>query len=199
MKASTGAVMRSASTAIGVATAWSISFLLNGWLFSFTQFTHYANWVFMPAALRLIAVLLFDEIGALGLVIGAFLTMPDKSFEQLLPQALVSVSSGLAPFVTVRAGRRLLGIPQSLRGLRTFDIIALSIGCAAANAIILNACLWLIGDLREGLKHSLSVFVGDVAGAALVLFVLSTALALVLPRSRSAAAPLPTDAPTPWG
>lgn len=182
MKASSGAFRRGVPIVIGVAMAWVASFKLNEWLFEATSVSVRANWIFMPAALRLIVVLLFDQLGALGLVLGAYLTMPEKSVADLLPHSLIAMSSGLAPLFAVRAGRRLLGIADSLRGLRTVDIIALSVGCAAANAIILHLSLWF-GDGYDGnLRHVLSVFVGDVTGSALVLVVLSIALSFILPR-----------------
>lgn len=198
MKPSFGALRRSLAIVVGVALAWAVTFALNDWLFHLTQVSERANWVFMPAALRLIAVLLFDELGALGLVIGAYLTIGDKSASNLLSQSLIAVSSGLAPLVAVRTGRRLLGIADSLSGLRPLDIVALSLGCAAANAVILNVCLWLSGNFPNGVRHILSVFVGDVIGAAIVLFAMSGLLALLLPRRAPTAAPLPADRNSPW-
>ena len=60
----------------GTALAWRAAFDLNMWLFSDAALTDRAHWVFLPAALRIMAVLILRTPGALGLMLGAYLTLP---------------------------------------------------------------------------------------------------------------------------
>ena len=40
-----------------VALLWVALFEVNNWLFSITEVSRYINWIFLPAALRVLAVL----------------------------------------------------------------------------------------------------------------------------------------------
>lgn len=55
----------------GVAVAWPLVLWFNRWLFAPLDYMAWASWVFLPAAVRILAVLVFAEAGAIGLVLGA--------------------------------------------------------------------------------------------------------------------------------
>ena len=178
--------LRTVLTALGVAAAWTLLFELNLAWFAATEHSARANWIFLPAALRLLAVLLFGDVGAIGLVIGAFYTLPPLASGELVHGMVLAGTSGLAPLIAVGIGRRHFAIASDLAGLRALHIVVLAISCAAANAIILNGYLLVTGQLAGDLRQIFTVFVGDVAGAAIVLLAISSSLALVLPRRRGA-------------
>ncbi len=54
----------------GVAVLWVTLFKLNEWLFSTFEFAEHVNWIFLPAAVRVAAILLFRVRGAVGLFVG---------------------------------------------------------------------------------------------------------------------------------
>ena len=56
----------------GVALAWVLFFKLNAFVFSYFEKTEFVNLVFISSGLRLVSVLLFDELGVLGLFFGLF-------------------------------------------------------------------------------------------------------------------------------
>jgi len=143
-----------------------------------------ANWIFLPAAFRPLVILVFEETGAIGLVLGAFLTVYGTSQGGLLHEAVFSAVLGLTPFVAVSAGKALLDIPQTLAGLRPGHILLLCALCAGLNAITLNSFLWATGHFDGGGIQIATVFVGDLLGAAIVLFLIANVLALALPRRR---------------
>ena len=60
---------------LGVVTGlWIGLFALNGWLFDRLAFSEQVSWIFLPAALRMIAVLLAGWVGALGIFLGSVAT-----------------------------------------------------------------------------------------------------------------------------
>lgn len=165
-----------------VALVWHLTFKLNAWLFSGLEHTLRANWIFLPAALRPLAVLLFGGLGACGLVLGSLLTVYGTSGGNPSHEIVLAVSSGLLPWWAVTAGKSMFRLSDSLAGLRPKHIFALCAMCAGANAIGLNAYLWLAGRLDGDLLQIVAIFIGDLLGSAIVLFSLSAALAFFLPR-----------------
>lgn len=164
-----------------VALSWVAAFDLNSWVFSSLEYSPRAHWIFLPAAMRPLAILMFGSLGAWGLVLGAFLTVYGTSGANTLHEIVLAVSSGLLPWAAVSAGKSLFKVPDSLAGLRPRHIGALCALCAAANAIGLNAYLWLAGRLEGGGMQMLTIFVGDALGATIVLLAISMALKFVFP------------------
>ena len=66
--------VQSATLIVGVTALFYVAlFLLNGFLFSVLDFSAGVAWVFLPSGLRLVAVLLFDKWGALGIILGSLI------------------------------------------------------------------------------------------------------------------------------
>lgn len=175
----------SAITIIGVAVSWVVLFNLNGALFAELEFSERAHWIFLPAAFRILFVLLFRQIGAIGLIVGAFFTLPHGAASPFLHELFLSISSGLAPLIAVAFATRFMGIEIDLQGLRGIQIIVLSFACAIVNSLIVNFYLILALEPNPPLMQVASIFVGDVLGAAILLIVIATSLILV-ERFRSA-------------
>ena len=177
-------LLRCGTTVLAVALVWVAAFRLNELLFSSFAYTPRANWIFLPAALRLIVILLFRQWGMFGLILGAWFSGPGNTEGDAAHEIFLSCTSGIAPMLAVAAGKRWFGIPDSLAGLNARHICMLSISCAAANAVLLNAYLLLSGRLHWGLAHVATVFTGDVLGAFLVLALLSAVLSFAIPRAK---------------
>lgn len=184
MKRSGLGLVRSVTITLGVALTWVAAFDFNEWMFSGTAHSTRANWIFLPASIRVIAVLLFAELGAVGLAIGAFLAVSLESPIDWRYNAGLAISSGIAPLLAVTACRKFLKIAPDLTGLGPANIVALSIAVAAANAVLLNGYLYAISALHSGVGQIVTVFVGDTLGTAIVLLVLSGLLTFALPKRR---------------
>jgi hypothetical protein len=167
-----------------IAIAWWASFHLNAWVFAGMQHTSVASWVFLPAVFRPLAILMYDKIGAVGLVLGGYLTVYGTTHGDNVHEVMLSVVSGVTPYFAVTLGKRLLAIPSNLAGLRMNHIIVLSASCAASNAIVLNGYMWASGHLNNDFMQVATVFVGDIIGATIMLFLISSVLAFALPRQR---------------
>jgi hypothetical protein len=100
-----------------VAALWVLLFQLNSWLFARWETSALANWIFLPAALRLVAVLILGWRGAAGLFLGALITsalMNAPWPENVVLPAL----SALGPVLAVKLARDHLRWSVDLQGLR---------------------------------------------------------------------------------
>ncbi len=178
------AVFRGIITVSGVALVWLAFFELNDWLFSQLAYTERAHWIFLPAALRVLAVLLFGSRGAIGLMIGAYLTLPHQNPDDLAFEIALSVSSGIAPLAAVAICQRFFPINSDLAGLRGTHIIALSVANALANSVLLNIVMAVAGRHHGDGYLAATIFIGDTLGTALLLLAIALGIS-IFTRSRS--------------
>ena len=175
---------RQATAIFMIAALWYAIFRLNEWLFPFFEHTLRLNWIFLPAALRPLIILMFGGTGALGLILGAFLSVYGTTHGDLLHWAVLSIVLGATPWFAVSLGKAFLNIPQDLAGLKPRHILLLCGLCAGMNAVTLNGYLWSTGNLDGGAILVATVFVGDVVGAVILLLLTSSILAFAMPRRR---------------
>lgn len=173
---------RQTTTVLAIAVVWYAVTWLNARLFPLFEHTLRASWIFLPAAFRPLIILLFGGTGAAGLVLGAFLTVYGTSSGGLLNELAFSGVLGVTPWLAVSLGRRLLDVPVDLAGLRASHILLLCALCAGMNALTLNGYLWVTGHFDGGSIQIATVLVGDLLGATILLFVISSALAFAMPR-----------------
>lgn len=182
MTANVSSWAKQGAIALGVAIVWLAFFKLNGFAFSYLEHSSRAHWIFLPAALRVISVLLFEEAGVVGLMLGAYLTLPHDESSSLPYELLLSASSAIAPLMAIWLCQRFFHIAHNLAGLRGHHIIALSIASAAANSVVLNASMAIAGKLHGDWNQVATIFVGDMLGAATLLSVLAVLAALITKR-----------------
>jgi len=178
-------VARQALIIAGVACLWVIFFRLNSLFFNGFAHSVRAHWIFLPAALRVIALLLFDELAVVGLTVGAYMTL-GLSERVIMPgAALLALSSGVAPWIAVAMWRRIFHIRRDLAGLRPLDVVALSLGSAVMNSALLNLVLTLTGEMPGDVEQIATIIVGDAVGTAIVLAILSGLLGVVAMKAKA--------------
>lgn len=155
--------------ALLTAALWIGLFDLNAWAFSSLGWTRTINWVFLPAGLRLLGILLWDWPGAIGLWLGAIATgIPLFGFQspRWLPAATVSAA---APWIAVALSRRWFHLPPTLQGLTASSLLKLSVVSAAMSVAMHSALFWLWGQ-RNIIHDVAAMLVGDLAGTLIVLY-----------------------------
>lgn len=160
--------------------AWVVLYRLNTWWFTALDWADGVNWIFLPAAVRLLAVLLFGSAGALGLFVGGLFTM---SFieEAPWPKALgIAGVSALAPLMAVGLMLRRLRLPASLCGLGTRDLALLALASAACSVLLHNLYYWFSEQRGDPLSGLLPMFIGDIVGTVIVVYLVRSALRLQL-------------------
>lgn len=156
--------------------AWMALFHLNTWFFSFFDWTKVICWIFLPAAVRLLCVLLFNWRGALGLWLGTFATNEPVFGADLHESLVVATISATAPLAAVYISMRLLKVSLALRGLSTTQLIVFAIVGALCNVLPHNLYFWSVGMTLLPFSGVIPMFVGDIAGTVIVLYTLRGAL-----------------------
>jgi len=154
----------------GTAAIWVVLFRFNDWLFGYIELSQVISWVFVPAAVRLLCVMLFGLSGALGIWLGALLT--NHAFTGPSQSLIVATLSAGGPVVAMLIGKRWLRISSSLHGITPAKLFQLSVLAATCNAIPHNFYFWVIGMVPDPVTGVGPMFVGDLLGTLLVLYAL---------------------------
>jgi hypothetical protein len=163
---------------LGVALGWFVLFHLNTWLFSRIHLTGFISWIFLPAAIRMLAVMVGGWLGALGLFLGAILT--NLSLLKYEPFNIVILAglSTLGPLVAFNLCTRLLKLPQDLAGLQYSQLLVFALAGAIFNTIPHNLYFYFTGLSPDAWSGIVPMFVGDLSGTLIVLYLTSLVLRL---------------------
>lgn len=170
--------MKSIYCVVGIAVAWVVLFQLNMSLFSNLLHTHYISWIFLPAGLRLAAVLLFDEIAVLGLFIGALISgvILNSGLTTLI---VLSFISAINPYISVNITRYLLKVDASLSSLSAHQLLTLSFTSALFSGICHNIYFYITRMSNQPFNDTFAMFIGDFVGCLILLYLFGLAIKLI--------------------
>lgn len=149
---------------------WIGLFELNAWAFASLEWTRTVDWIFLPAGVRLLAVLLWDWPGVIGLWLGAIVTgIP--MFGLASPRWLAAATvSAAAPYVAIALSRWLFDLQPTLQGLTPAALLKLSVVGAVTSVAMHSTLFWSWG--QQHIAHSaVAMLVGDLSGTLIVLYV----------------------------
>lgn len=153
-------------------------YFLNTALFPALVLSAHVSLIFLPSGVRLISVLLFSHWGALGIVFGSVLTSLLDPPENLSPTLVGAwLISGVAPWLARAAGIRFLHMDRQLKNLSGTDLLKLSLMFAAFNAVMHQLWFHWQDNSSDFLRQTWSMAVGDLLGAALLLYAFKFVLA----------------------
>ena len=159
--------VRSAALQILLVTCvWIVFYHLSTDVLAYFAFNHETFWVFLPAGIRLVAVILFGWVGVVGLFIGSVLTPDDVPFTHVL---LLSAVSALAPKLALISGRRLLHLSPILTALTPFHLVVLALMASTYNALMRVGLIHLLGHAQP-VFNLLPMFVGDLVGTFIIFY-----------------------------
>ncbi len=149
---------------------------LNAWLFSQVKVTENISWVFLPAAIRMLAVLLFEWAGVAGLFVGSLAVILDLFAEQPGHALALASLSSVPSLVVARVVQRSLGVRADLGGMTGRHLLVFGLAGGLVNSLVHT--LYFAG--REGnlepFHGFVPMFVGDSIGTLLVLYAGAVAL-----------------------
>lgn len=177
-------VLRWTLLTVCLALAWYGLATANDVVFQQLMLTPYASFIYLPAALRVIFPLVFQNAGYFGIILGSYLVVQDRVNVGTADTVFLAVISGLAPFISISSFQRLFTTRPDLADLKTVHFFALATLCASSNAVLMNLYFALSGRLLQPLDLALTIFIGDVAGTVTVLFVVSLVLTFFISRRR---------------
>jgi hypothetical protein len=163
---------------IAITAALFVSFFhLNDWLLKAFELHAGANWVFLPAGLRLMCTLVFGIEGAIGLLIGALVLLSDhvaKDPVTILGSALISAG---APYLVYHCALR-AGMPATLEQISARLLSVLSLAYALANSALHS--FWFVsrGVYPNFMHNWITMFIGDLLGTLIMIYTLKIILAL---------------------
>lgn len=163
---------QSATLIVGVTALFYVAlFLLNDFAFSVLDFSAGVNWVFLPSGVRLVAVLLFDKWGALGLVLGSLmLAFHDARLTDPVTVAVAACISGLAPLLARQICLGLTDLDVNLKALTAVGLVRIALIFSAVSAGLHQSWYAWRGVSDHALASVLVMFSGDMLGAMLVLY-----------------------------
>jgi hypothetical protein len=162
-----------------VALLWVLLFSLNQWAFSVTEVSSYISWIFLPAALRMLAVMVCDWVGAVGLFVGAMLTNQTDLTGGLGDGLMLAFLSAIGPMLAFWFCTKLLSLSKDLSGLTATQLFVFASTGALFNAVPHNIYFYLSGRMSSPIEGLVPMLVGDLVGTLIMLYVVSVALRFV--------------------
>lgn len=160
-------------------------FELNAWMFSQTKISDNISWVFLPAAIRMLAVLLFEWAGVAGLFLGSLAVILNLLVEQPGHALAQATLSSVPSLLAARVVQRSLVIEADLAGMTGRHLLVFGLAGGLMNSLVHT--LYFAG--REGslapFHGFVPMFVGDSIGTLLVLYVGAISLRRFRPRPAS--------------
>ena len=163
---------------LAVAILFFVGFYANDALFSELEHHRGAHWIFLPAGLRLLSILLLGSAGALGIFLGSLLvalTMGQSTPIGMIVESLISAG---APLLIYSVALR-YGLSVNLKNLNAKSLFLLAIVFAAASALMHSIWFATQGVAESFAASFLAMFVGNLLGTIIVLYVIRVSLIFV--------------------
>ena len=171
-----------AGAAAITALAWIGAFYLNEWAFAAAERNHFVSLVFVPAGVRILAVLILGWPAAIGLFFGSLITAAPIWH---LPAAIIpGLISALGPAAAVGIGTCSMRLRDDLQGITPRQIAIISITDGAFNAIPSNLFFWLQHRVATPWHDVAPMFVGDLLGTAALLYLAGVVMRLLRRRQQ---------------
>lgn len=159
--------------AIGTILLYLLAQLINELAFNNSEFIRGINWIYLPAGIRLLCLLLFGMSGAIGILIASWLI----SFFYFFPDDFIrsfagGIISTIAPSLVYMVARQLFGVHASLSNLTARRLFMCAIAYAISNALLHHIWFALRGSAGNLYESFLVMFIGDLTGTLLVLYAL---------------------------
>ena len=164
---------------LGCAVLYAYAFQLNFYLFEHFAFSQFVNWVFIPSGLQLLFVLVFLELGAMGVIAGSIFIQYMNAPDEHLFNIVTSIVSGGAPLIGQAIAKRIFGLDITLTGFNAQLLLKVSVLFALVSPILHQIWYFLVGRIENLVTDTVVMAIGDWFGTVLVLATASSAVKLV--------------------
>lgn len=176
MRDQSDSIKRQLVEACTVAALWVVLFRLNHWLFSAVEVSPYISWVFLPAAVRVLSVLVLDWSAVAGLFVGTLITCDPVVGVNLADSLILSCISSLSPMLAVRLMTRWIKSEPDLKGMTFAQLAAISTLSGVTTSTIANFYFHLRDHTHDWITGVIPMLIGDLVGTLIALFIASQAL-----------------------
>jgi hypothetical protein len=162
------------------ALAYSALFFFNDWVTETLKYDLGVSWIYLPAGLRLLLILIFGVAGAIGIAAASFAISYFGAFPfDLLTCIGIGLISGFAPLLAKWLIVSNTNISNDLSNLSLQKILL----CVVIYALMssgFHQYWFVLRDLESGsLNHFLVMFFGDVAGSILLIALIKYSIQFV--------------------
>lgn len=171
---------------LAVTILYFIGFYANDALFSVFEHHRGAHWIFLPAGLRLLSILLLGSSGAIGIFLGSLLVALNMGKSTPVGMVAESIISAGAPLLTYYLALR-YGLAVNLKNLTAKSLFLLATIFATASALMHSIWYATQGVAESFATSFLAMFIGDLLGTIIVLYIIRASLILVENRWRGSA------------
>ena len=155
------------------ALVWIGLFEANAYIAEALVVNDYVSWFFLPAAIRVLSVLLAGYAGVFGLFVGALLTNMLIDSVNSIDALALSLISALSPLVAVEVLCRCFALSNTLAGLRWGQLISFAVVGAVCN-VTATQLYFSYNNHPGGVGGSwVPMILGDLIGAFVFLYAAS--------------------------
>ncbi len=153
-----------------VALTYVLVFKLNSWLFSVAKVTDHISWIFLPAAIRMLAVMLLGWAGVAGLYIGS-LSLLGSMFEfDPLGALIVAGLSSVPCLLAARLVQRLFRVRTDLAGMTGRQLLIFGVAGGFLSSGFHTLYFAYAAQSLAPVEGFVPMFVGDTLGTFIVLY-----------------------------
>ncbi len=150
-------------------------FHLNSWLFSALEVHRGANWIFLPAGLRLLNTLLLGGEGAIGLLLASFAISFGVVHDDPITAAVSPFISAGAPYLIYRFVLA-KGLPSTLEQLTPALLSVLIVMYATASSFLHSVWYAMRGVSKSFWSGFPAMFIGDLIGTMIIIYLIKLAV-----------------------
>ena len=152
------------------AVAYFYAFKLNLYWFDWIEFSHGANWVYIPSGLRLLFVLVLARIGGVGITLSSiFINYTLGDADAHVFNIVTGLISGASPCIARYLAIRWFHLDPLLFNLTSPDFFKISVLFALMNGLLHQVWFVWMDKTQDFLASTLAMGVGDWFGTVLVL------------------------------
>jgi hypothetical protein len=152
------------------AVAYFYAFKLNLYWFDWIEFSHGANWVYIPSGLRLLFVLILARLGGIGITLSTiFINYTLGDADAHVFNIVTGLISGASPCIARYLAIRWFHLDPLLVNLTSPDFFKISVLFALMNGLLHQVWFVWMDKTQDFLASTLAMGVGDWFGTVLVL------------------------------
>ena len=160
------------------AVNYFVFYQFNDWLFASLELHAGANWIYLPAGLRLLCTLLLGIEGAIGIFIASLaISLSNLVHIDFTTMLVSSVISAGMPFLAYRAALH-FGMSPSLEHLSVKILFVLTFLYALLNSASHSIWYRLRDISSDSLGTFFVMFIGDLIGTLLIIYAIKFMLVL---------------------
>ena len=161
------------------AVAYFYAFKLNLYWFDWIEFSHGANWVYIPSGLRLLFVLIMARLGGIGVALSSIaVNYSYGDTDAHVFNIVTGVISGASPCIARYLAIKWFNLDTLLVNLTGRDFFKISVLFAVVNALLHQLWYFWMDKTQDFLASALAMGVGDWFGTVLVLATASLGIQL---------------------